>query len=236
MPYRKPLQNPYNHRMSETPVKQRLHITFGKSGALKYTSNLDIAKVWERVLRRADLPILYSQGFNARPKMQLACPLPLGFTSECEIIDVALREAIALDGVAERIAAVSPTGLVIHAVNEAPIKQAALQALIRSGEYRIRFEDGIEREALQSRIDTLMSATAILKTKKKKDSKKTVSDIRPLIYDLHVDDAGDLIAHLAVGDFGNVRPDDVLEELGLEDQFYSIHRLKLHLLMEGQPT
>ena len=77
-----------------SPVAQRLRITFGKSGALTYTSSLDVAKIWERVLRRAGLPIMYTQGFNTRPRIQLAMPLPLGITSECEILDIALREAI----------------------------------------------------------------------------------------------------------------------------------------------
>jgi len=58
-----------------SPVLQRLRVTFGKAGPLKYTSNLDTAKIWERVLRRADLPILYTRGFNSRPRISLAMPL-----------------------------------------------------------------------------------------------------------------------------------------------------------------
>src|SRR5215813_4393454 len=91
------------------PIKQRLHITFGKFDALIYTSNLDVAKLWERVLRRANLPILYSEGFNPRPRLALASALPLGISSECEILDVSFKEIISLDGLAERIAATSPT-------------------------------------------------------------------------------------------------------------------------------
>src|SRR5215813_5434575 len=85
------------------PIKQRLHITFGKFDALIYTSNLDIAKLWERVLRRARLPILYSEGFNPRPRIALASALPLGISSECELLDVSLRERIMLDGLIERL-------------------------------------------------------------------------------------------------------------------------------------
>ena len=66
------------------PIKQRLYIRFGKFDALIYTSNLDVAKTWERVLRRANLPILYSQGFNTRPRIILASALPLGISSECK--------------------------------------------------------------------------------------------------------------------------------------------------------
>jgi len=224
----------------ETPVKQRLHITFGKLGALKYTSNLDLAKVWERVLRRADLPILYSQGFNARPRMQLATALPLGITSECEILDVSLREPITLDGVAERITAVSPTGLTVYAVTDVPINHPALQTMVRSAEYRIRFEDdgvagSVDRADLQERIDVLMNTDSLLKERKKKPGKRRQADtnIRPLIYDLTIDasdsDKVILLAHLAVGDQGNVRPDDILRELDLSEAFVRVHRQRMHL-------
>src|SRR5215831_6139020 len=120
-----------------TPIKQRLYITFGKFDSLIYTSNLDVAKLWERVLRRANLPILYSEGFNPRPRLALASALPLGISSECEILDVSLREAISLEGLAERILASSPSGLRIFEIREVPVRSSALQTLVRRAEYRI---------------------------------------------------------------------------------------------------
>lgn len=210
------------------PTKQRLIITFGKSGALKYTSNLDIAKVWERVLRRADLPLLYSQGFNTRPRIQLATALPLGISSECELLDVALKEPITLDGVAERLAAVSPAGLQIFAIHEASIHSPALQTLVRSAEYHIAFMDDIDTDMLHQRVTALLAQPTIIKTMERKNRKSSV-DIRPLIYDLTVDDSGGLIAHLATGERGNFRTDDLLRELNLYDLPHTVHRLRLHL-------
>jgi radical SAM-linked protein len=68
--------------MSDRPAPvQRLRITFAKQGALKFIGHLDLAKTWERILRRAQLALAYTQGFNAHPRLQLASPLPLGFTS-----------------------------------------------------------------------------------------------------------------------------------------------------------
>ncbi len=210
-----------------SPVKQRIQITFGKFDALKYTGNLDIAKTWERVLRRANLPLLYTQGFNARPRIQLASALPLGITSECEILDVSLKAPITLEGWGEKLAAVSPTGLRIFAMREVPIDSPTLPNLVRSAEYRIHFVDGIDRPMLQQRIDDLLNAEEIPQVKVKK-GKSTTTNLRPLIIDLNVDTAGDLIAHLTVGDFGNVRPDDVLNRLGLMDEYYTVHRFQLH--------
>jgi radical SAM-linked protein len=215
----------------ESPSKQRLHITFGKSGALQYTGNLDVAKIWERVLRRADLPILYTKGFNTRPRIQLATALPLGITSECEILDVSLREAIALDGLIARLLAVSPRGLEIYKIEEAPIDAPALQTQVRSAEYRIHFVDPIDRVQLQAQIETILSASEWLMTKERK-GKAVQVDIRSLVHELYLDKSGDLIAHISVGDQGNLRPDELLESLGLAETYHRVHRFRLHRAVE----
>lgn len=211
-----------------TLTKQRIVIHFGKFGALKYTSNLDLAKIWERVLRRANLPILYSQGFNTRPRIQLASALPLGITSESEFVEVALKEIISLDGVREQLARVSPDGLTVYSITDASIHTPALQTLVRTAEYRIHFDDPIDTALLRDRVDALIAADRILKTVER-SGRKSAYDLRPLIYDLHLDEHDDLIAHVAAGEHGNVRPDDLLLELQFNDYAYSVHRLKLHL-------
>ena len=214
-----------------SPVKQRLRITFGKLGTLKYTSNLDIAKIWERTLRRADLPILYTQGFNTRPRIQLAMPLPLGITSECEILDAALRERIDFQEaeLIERLLQVAPRGLTIHAIAEVEARAATMQSLVLSAEYRIRFEDGIDGAMLRARIDDLLNRESIIVEKVRK-RRRSVMDLRPLILELYIDEGNDLIAHLSVGDRGNMRPDQLIEQMGLADEYFSAHRRKLHTL------
>lgn len=214
-----------------SPIKQRLRITFGKAGTLKYTSNLDIAKIWERALRRADLPILYTQGFNTRPRIQLAMPLPLGITSECEILDAVLRERIEFQEaeLIDRLLQVAPRGLTIHAIAEVEARASAMQSLVLSAEYRIRFEDGIDASMLRARIDDLLNRESIIVEKVRK-RRRSVMDLRPLIIELYLDEANDLIAHLSVGDRGNMRPDQLIEQMGLADEYFSAHRRKLHTL------
>ncbi len=216
------------HPMAYGDAKQRLQITFGKSGALKYTGNLDVAKIWERVLRRAHLPILYSKGFNTRPRIQLSTALALGITSECEMLDVFLREETSLDGLAERLLQVSPTGLDIIEIENVPLDDPALQTRVDSSEYRIVFMDHVDSAELQAKIAALLATDKLVRVKVR-GSKKSVVDLRPLIYNLHIDDAGHLIAHLAAGDHGNFRPDELLHELGLDALPHSIHRFRLHL-------
>ena len=73
---------------------QRLRLEFAKTGPTRFIGHLDLAKALERSLNRAQIPLAYTQGYNPRPRMQLAAALPLGFTSECELADVWLLEAV----------------------------------------------------------------------------------------------------------------------------------------------
>lgn len=214
-----------------SPVAQRLRITFGKSGSLKYTSSLDVAKIWERVLRRAELPILYTQGFNTRPRLQLAMPLPLGITSDCEILDIALRETIELqpEKLARSLLQVAPAGLTIQQIEEVDLREKALQSRIQSAEYRVRFLDPAPPGLLEQRIDEILARKSIVVERARK-RKRSVMDIRPLIIDLYVDSEQDLIAHLSVGDRGNLRPDHLMQHMRLAHYYHSVHRYKLHLL------
>lgn len=214
-----------------SPVAQRLRLTFGKSGPLIYTSNLDTAKIWERVLRRAHLPILYTKGFNTRPRISLAMPLPLGISSDCEILEISLRERISLrqDELRERLLSVSPAGLTIGAIIEVDRRASSLHSLVISAEYRIQFLDDIDRPMLQRKIDSLLSRKSIIVDRVRR-RKRSVMDIRPLILGLQLDSNDDLLAHLSVGERGNLRPDHLIEHLGLKDLHHNAHRFKLHFL------
>ncbi|MYE25839.1 MAG: DUF2344 domain-containing protein [Chloroflexi bacterium] len=216
-----------------SPVAQRLRVTFGKAGPLVYTSNLDTAKIWERVLRRADLPILYTKGFNTRPRISLAMPLPLGISSECEIIEISLRERIDVceDALRKRLLSVSPQGLTIGAIAEVDRRASTLHSLVNSAEYRIRILDDLARGDLQRKIDDLLGRESIIIDRMRR-RKRSVMDVRPLILGLYVDGRDHLIAHLSVGDRGNLRPDQLMELLALQDLHHTVHRFKLHFLAE----
>lgn len=212
-----------------SPVAQRLRIIFGKSGSLKYTSNLDVAKIWERVLRRADLPILYTRGFNTRPRIQLAMPLPLGISSECEILDIALRAKIAFDEaeLRDQLLAVSPPGLSIEAISQVDPRAASLHSMVESAEYRIRLHDPVDADRLRQKLDDILARESIIIDQTRR-RKRSVMDIRPLIHALQLAAPDEILAHLSVGDRGNLRPDQIMDLLGLGRLHYSAHRFRLH--------
>ena len=79
---------------SDEQRNQRLRARFAKRESLKYISHLDLARTWERVFRRAGLPVVYSQGFNPRPRFQIAAALPVGVTGQSELLDIWLSEPL----------------------------------------------------------------------------------------------------------------------------------------------
>lgn len=76
----------------------RLRIRFSKLGKIRFTSHRDTARIWERGLRRAGLPVAYSEGFTPRPRISFGLALPTGYESEAEYLDVELGEEAAGSG------------------------------------------------------------------------------------------------------------------------------------------
>lgn len=90
---------------------------------------MDLVRVLERAIRRADLPVKYSEGFNPRPRMSFGPPLPLGMTSEAEIAVLRMDVAIDADEVRERLNAQLPEGITVTAARIVLDGEPALQAI-----------------------------------------------------------------------------------------------------------
>lgn len=220
--------------MSQALTKQRLRIQFSKFGPLRFVGHLDLARTWERTLRRANIPLEYTRGYNPRPRLQFASALPLGLSSACELMDIWLTEALDLDDPEhwiERLNATCPTGLRVETLGEVPIKAPALPAQVRQAEYEITLrESSITPEELGKRAKALLAQPAIVRERRGK-----TYDLRPLIHDLHLDADGRLIARLSTGEKSNARADELVDALGLELHEVRVHRTHL-LLEEPHPT
>ncbi|MCS6872599.1 MAG: TIGR03936 family radical SAM-associated protein [Anaerolineae bacterium] len=206
---------------------QRLRITFAKRGAMKFIGHLDLAKTWERILRRAQLALAYTQGFNARPRIQLASPLPLGLTSECELLDVWLERPEPLEGLPERLMAVSPPDLPVLRVEEVPLRAPALQTVVESAVFRITPRSDSAPEAvagLPERVAALMAQPQLLRTRRDK-----AYDLKPLIRSLEIGADGALYADLYSTSSGTGRPDELLEALGYQVVDFDIQRVAIRL-------
>src|SRR5512137_863511 len=96
--------------MSDTYV-QRMRVTFATDDTVKYVGHLDMARAWERAVRRAHLPLAYSQGFNPQARMHFAAALPVGFTGQAELIDVFLDADVEPADFLARLAPALPGGI-----------------------------------------------------------------------------------------------------------------------------
>ena len=101
--------------MTET-IRYRYRLRFAKTIDLRFTGHLDLHRALERTLRRASLPLAYTQGFNPRPRLNLASALPLGFASECELADFWFEEELSADQILADLQLASPPGLQILAL------------------------------------------------------------------------------------------------------------------------
>ena len=110
----------------------RVRITFTKQNALRYIGHLDLHRLWERALRRASLPLSYSQGFHPQPKISLAAALPLGFSSRNEVLDVRLNEDVATEDISARLTDNLPPDIKVLDVQEVDERLPAMQTLVLS--------------------------------------------------------------------------------------------------------
>lgn len=210
----------------------RIRITFAKQGALRYTGQLDLHKIWERTARRAGLPLAYSHGFHPQPKIQLAAALPLGFSSRCEIVDLRLGDRIALDGLVEQIQSAVPPGLQVLKVEEVDERAPALQTQIDFAEYEVTLLEPIDPVGLGRDLASLMEAGSL-----PRERRGRVYDLRPLIDSLYLTPLGSpvgegapgmvIIMRLACREGATGRPDEVLAELGIPREQAQIERIGL---------
>jgi radical SAM-linked protein len=208
--------------------RYRLRITFAKQGVLKYSSHLDLMRVWARSLRRAAVPLVYSQGFNPRPKLQLAAALPLGHSAGHELLDVWLEAPVDPADLAAALAPVLPEGLHVRDVRPVKTYLPAAQTLVVAAEYRVTVEWDEPAPAVQARVDAALAAESLPHRRRGKRY-----DLRPLIDAIRLErcDAGQVVLgmRLSCGQHGTGRPEAVLDVMGMRDAFAQYHRERLIL-------
>ena len=209
--------------------RYRYRITFTKEEAQRFTSHLDLHRAWGRLLRRARLPILYSKGFNPRPRIQLSTALPLGFTSEHELADIWLTEEIPCPEILERLQCSAPPGTSILEVERAALNDPALPSQIDAVSYIVQVYTDLTEEDLSSAIQDLLLTKVLERERRGK-----TYDLRPLIQELEISSDGmenpSIRMKLAAKEGATGRPEEVLFALDLDPATAKIHRTLLHMV------
>jgi radical SAM-linked protein len=206
----------------------RYRLRYEKTGDLAWVGHQDLMHLLDRLFRRADLPVAFSEGFNPRPKVSLVQALGLGIEALREVMELELTRHVPGSELLERLNAKVPPGLSFRSVEDAPGRRAA-RAVAVTYLSTASIPDGT-REAVSLRMEELLEADT-WPIERHRNQKVVSLDLRPLIHSLDWSEDGYVRMCLRVTPEATLRPEEVLAALGLEriDTIGALIRLDLIL-------
>ena len=211
---------------------QRLRIRFCRGQEVKFISHLDILRLWQRALYRAEIPLAYSEGFNPHPRISLAVPLSIGITSQAELMGILCTKRVSPHFFTAVVSQQLPPGIEILQVYQVALTMPSLQSQVRSAEYRVKVETEKGQKDIESALTKLLSMK-YLPWQHQRDTGTRNYDLRALIDDLWFIDWHSryctLGMRLRCDNSGSGRPEQVTTALGFIHHPQLIHRTKLIL-------
>ena len=200
---------------------------------MKFIGHLDVMRFFQKVMRRADIPIAFTGGFSPHMIMSFANPLGVGVTSDGEFFDIELTKEIDMKAAVDRMNQVVVEGIEI--VNMVPIsddKKKTGMSIVAAADYVSSVKLGAFPEDWKEKVPGFMEQPEILIVKKTKKSEKEV-DIKPMIYKVEVQ--GDsLYMQVATGSVENLKPELVMQAFAqyigadLDAITFAHHRLEVY--------
>jgi radical SAM-linked protein len=211
---------------------QRLRIKFRRGEESKYISHLDIMRLWQRALNRAGIALAYSEGFHPHPKISLAAPLAIGFTSEAELMDITLARPVSPHFFTAAVNQQLPADLEILQVIQIAETVPSLQSQVRFAEYAVELETEKGQKEIESAIKSLLSRETF-PWQHQRDTGPRHYDLRALIDDIWLvrcqDGRCTIGMRLRCDSGGSGRPEQVAAALGFAETPVSVQRAKLIL-------
>ncbi|MGW5052255.1 TIGR03936 family radical SAM-associated protein [Actinokineospora sp. NPDC004072] len=201
---------------------QKLRVRYAKRGRLRFTSHRDVARAFERALRRAGVPMAYSQGFSPHPKISWIGAAPTGVASEAEYVEIQLVTAVDPAALAAALDAALPPGLdVLEVVVAGP---GALADRVDAAEWQVELP-GVSSDTLAAAVGRLLAEEHVMVSRRTKDGTREI-DVRPAVIRAEVAARPAVGIDMPAGDgpcgilrmvvrqtTPAVRPDDVLSAL-----------------------
>lgn len=196
----------------------RIRFRFSKVGKVRFTSQRDVARMWERALRKARLPLAYTEGFSPRPQLSFGFALPTCAESIAEYLDVALdpgrpeTASVDVDGLPSQLTPLLPEGITVNESAVVDPKIGSLQQQVTSCSWVMNFT-GVTREALAERTAALLEAS-VVPIRRERKGREADDDLRPSVLALSVSDRTDQEALVGWGlDRGNQPGVELIAEL-----------------------
>jgi len=204
-------------KQSVIPTQSKVRIRWGRKGLTRFLSHLDNARVIERAIRRAEIPVEFTQGFHPHMKLSFGPPLQLGYSSEAEYFDMNLEKPYQAS-MLEALNKVLPDGYFI--MGGVPImgKKASISSRLNRAVYEALVPEGCD---YRETMDNILKQEKIEIERAGKKETKMV-DIRPAIYNIKYtpgisNGADKIVMELGLGNAGYARPSEVIITAGLAD-------------------
>ena len=174
----------------------RVRLVVSKLGRGRMVAHLEYLKMFHRAVRRAGLPVRFSQGFHPAPKISFLEALPMGVASETELIDMELHYALPLDTLVVGLNEQLPEGFKVLSAEEIAWKAPSPSAAVAASHYRVPLE-GVDLTTLAQRMEDFMAASEVLTIRRKKKKDEEVN-LRSDVLNMSIED-GELHLELVKG-------------------------------------
>ena len=191
-------------------MKKRVY--FDKFGEMKFISHLDLLRFFDRLLKKSQIPVKYSQGFHPRPKMSFGSPISLGTEAYNELMDFELETPMSNEEVFDRLNSSNVVGFRVNKVEDVIGKSSIME------EYTIMVYEIESEEEIITKLETLLNQEEIVEVKEKK-GKVTTRNLKERIKSFRRE--GDMIEMEII----NTSPNSYLDLAGIEQQDVKIKRL-----------
>ena len=215
----------------------KYRLKFSKIGKIKYTGHLDLLKIFQRAIKRSNLPISYSQGFNPHQIMSFAIPLPLGMESEAEYIDMQFDENLDCNFIKDTLNKNMPIGMEILNVVKLKEGQKSAPSIVCIGEYEILLNNNINKNNIDKPLKQEEINIERISKKRGKETIKTVN-IKEDIFNIENIENNKIKTIISTGSAKNLKPDILIESLykflNLPYEKYKIHYKRTALFDENK--
>ena len=194
----------------------KIRIKFSKHGNTRYVGHLDMMRYFQKAMRRADIPIRYSEGYSPHQIMSFAAPLGMCVESDAEYMDIETTEPVEADDAIRRLNEAMCEGVRILGWKVMPDDSKTAMSQVEAADYLVLCDD-----VNLSPID----APEIIVEKQNKKGEIRKTDIKPLIYSIKKVPDG-VFMHIAQGSSNNLKPDTVMNVLGVKK--YQVVRKELY--------
>ncbi len=215
-----------------------LRIRYTKRGKIRFIGHRDVARIWERTLRKANIPVLYSQGFSPHPRISFGLALPTGFESEAEYVDIYLGEEFFMNdfdskSIQQDIDRALPVGMDALGIGIVSTSEDSLQEAVDACIWEVRVS-GVSIEEFKKIRDEMFSSDS-LNIERERKGKLLVEDVRGQVHSMDIteehEDGVTILTELGTKP-RVLRPTDLLKRINSELRTVRVLR-KEQLTLQG---